>query len=65
MIFDKFARLKYKYGNRHVWCKGYYVSTVTYFYGHFFKERNGINFNKIVDIAVLYDILPVSDKLEL
>ena len=28
MIFDKFANLKYKYGNRHFWCKGYYVSTV-------------------------------------
>ena len=28
MIFDKFATLKYKYGNRHFWCKGYYVSTV-------------------------------------
>ena len=35
MIFDKFANLKYKYGNRHFWCKGYYVSTVTYFYGQF------------------------------
>ncbi len=28
MIFDKFTNLKYKYGNRHFWCKGYYVSTV-------------------------------------
>ncbi len=28
MIFDKFANLKYKYGNRHFWGKGYYVSTV-------------------------------------
>lgn len=28
MIFDRFATLKYKYGNRHFWCKGYYVSTV-------------------------------------
>lgn len=28
MIFDKFANLKYKYGNRHFWCKGYYVSKV-------------------------------------
>lgn len=27
-IFDKFANLKYKYGNRYFWCKGYYVSTV-------------------------------------
>ena len=28
MIFDRFANLKYKHGNRHFWCKGYYVSTV-------------------------------------
>ena len=28
MIFEKFANLKYKYGNRHFWCRGYYVSTV-------------------------------------
>ena len=28
MIFDKHANLKYKYGSRHFWAKGYYVSTV-------------------------------------
>ena len=28
MIFDNHANLKYKYGNRHFWCRGYYVSTV-------------------------------------
>jgi putative transposase len=28
MIFDKHAHLKYKYGNRHFWCRGYYVDTV-------------------------------------
>lgn len=28
MIFDKHANLKYKYGNRHFWAEGYYVSTV-------------------------------------
>jgi putative transposase len=28
MIFDQHANLKYKYGNRHFWAKGYYVSTV-------------------------------------
>ena len=28
MIFDKYANLKYRYGNRHFWCRGYYVSTV-------------------------------------
>ena len=27
-IFDKHANLKYKYGNRHFWAEGYYVSTV-------------------------------------
>ena len=28
MIFDRHANLKYRYGNRHFWCKGYYVDTV-------------------------------------
>ena len=28
MIFERHANLKYKYGNRHFWCRGYYVSTV-------------------------------------
>ena len=28
MIFDRHANLKYKYGNRHFWCRGYYISTV-------------------------------------
>ncbi len=28
MICEKYANLKYKYGNRHFWCRGYYVSTV-------------------------------------
>ena len=28
MIFDKHANLKYKYGNRHFWARGYYVDTV-------------------------------------
>ena len=27
-IFEKHANLKYKYGNRHFWCRGYYVDTV-------------------------------------
>jgi len=27
-IFDRHANLKYKYGNRQFWCRGYYVSTV-------------------------------------
>ena len=28
MIFDRHANLKYKYRNRHFWCRGYYVDTV-------------------------------------
>jgi len=28
MIFDRHANLKYKYGNRHFWCRGFYVDTV-------------------------------------
>ena len=28
MIFERYAKLKYKYGNRHFWSRGYFVSTV-------------------------------------
>ena len=28
MIFDRFANMKYRYGNRQFWCRGYYVNTV-------------------------------------
>ena len=28
MIFDRHVKLKYKYGSRHFWCRGYYVDTV-------------------------------------
>lgn len=28
MIFDRHANLKYKYGNRHFWARGYIVDTV-------------------------------------
>ena len=28
MIFDRHANLKYKFGNRHFWRRGYYVDTV-------------------------------------
>ena len=28
MIFDRHANLKYKYGNRHFWARGYFVDTV-------------------------------------
>ncbi len=28
MIFDRHANLKYKYGSRSFWCRGYFVDTV-------------------------------------
>ena len=28
MIFDRYANMKYSYGNRHFWCRGYFVDTV-------------------------------------
>ena len=28
IIFERYANLKYKYGNRNFWCRGYYVDTV-------------------------------------
>ena len=28
MIFDRHANLKYRYGNRHFWCRGYCMDTV-------------------------------------
>ena len=28
MIFERHANLRYKYGNRHFWCRGFYVDTV-------------------------------------
>ena len=28
MLYEEFGELKYKYRNREIWCKGYYVDTV-------------------------------------
>lgn len=28
MIFERYAHMKYKFGNRHFWSRGYYVSTI-------------------------------------
>lgn len=39
MIFDRHANLKYKYGSRHFWCRGYFVDTV---------ERNEIAIKKYI-----------------
>ena len=33
MIFDRHANLKYKYGNRHFWARGYYICSFPILYG--------------------------------
>ena len=43
MIFDKFANMKYRYGNRQFWCRGYYVDTV----GRNKKGNRGIYRNQL------------------
>ena len=30
MMFDRYANVKYKFGNRHFWSEGYYVSIVEF-----------------------------------
>ena len=39
MIFERHANLKYKYGNRHFWCRGYYVDTA----GKDAKKSKGVH----------------------
>lgn len=54
MIFDRHANLKYKYGNRHFWCRGYYVDTVG-------KYENAIR--EYIDNQLQEDIM--NDQLSL
>ena len=52
MMFDKHANLKYKFGNRHFWAEGYYVSTV---------ELNEATIRKYIEDQEKHDI--AIDKL--
>lgn len=52
MIFDRHANLKYKFGNRHFWLEGYYVSTV---------GLNEATIKKYIQEQEEYDIM--QDKL--
>ena len=52
MIFDRHANLKYKFGNRHFWSEGYYVSTV---------GLNEVTIKKYIEDQEKYDIM--QDKL--
>ena len=52
MIFGRHANLKYKFGNRHFWSEGYYVSTV---------GLNEATIKKYIQDQEKYDIM--QDKL--
>ena len=52
MIFERHANLKYKFGNRHFWSEGYYVSTV---------GVNDATVRKYIQEQERYDIM--QDKL--
>ena len=52
MLYDKHANLKYKFGNRHCWSEGYYVSTV---------GLNEATIKKYIQDQEKYDIM--QDKL--
>ena len=52
MMFDKHANLKYKFGNRHFWAEGYYVSSV---------ELNEATIRKYIEKQEKHDI--AVDKL--
>ena len=52
MMFDRHANLKYKFGNRHFWSEGYYVSTV---------ELNEATIRKYIEEQEKHDIMV--DKL--
>ncbi|MGX8795991.1 IS200/IS605 family transposase [Fusibacter sp. JL298sf-3] len=67
IIFNRHANLKYKYGNRHFWCRGYYVDTV----GKNAKKiqeyiRNQIEEDKIADQISLKEYIdPFTGKQEI
>lgn len=50
MIFDRHSNLKYKYGNRHFGCRGYYIDSVGKYEG-VIKEyiRNQIQEDMMMD----------------
>ena len=62
MIYQKWGNMKFAYRNREFWCKGYYVDTMTYFYGYWLRWLSlgyfliifAINYNalivKLIDI---------------
>ena len=66
MIFDRHADLKYKYGNRHFWCRGYYVDTVGKYEGAI-KEyiKNQLQYDIMNDQISMKELIdPFTGKQE-
>ena len=59
MIFDRHANLKYKYGNRHFWCRGYYVDTVRRN-----KERIAEYIRNQLQDDIMYDQLSFKEYID-
>ena len=59
MIFDRHANLKYKYGNRKFWCRGYYVDTV----GKNAKKIEEYIKNQLQD-DIAYDQLSIKEFID-
>lgn len=55
MIFNRHANLKFKYGSRHFWCRGYYVDTV---------GRNERVMSEYIQKAITRRLLYRPDKYE-
>ncbi len=63
LIFQKWGSMKFAYRNREFWCKGYYVDTVTYFYGHYSHSKRFCLICFIFEYVKCYTILRQSDNL--
>ena len=61
MIFEKHANLKYKYGNRHFWCRGYYVDTVGKNTAAIPASRRGVGLGKAQVTIIMSTIIEMSE----
>ena len=59
MIFERHAHMKYRYGNRKFWCRGYYVDTVG-------KNTEAIKryIQNQIQEDMLYDQMSISEYID-
>ena len=60
MIFEKHENLKYKYGNRHFWCRGYYVDTVGKNTAAIPASRRGVGLGNAQVTIIMSTIIEIS-----